>query len=112
MSKDPYEGLRTQLEERDWPAVFLFKFIVPADNQKIAEVEALFDTQLAQIELRPSKTGKFVSVSAKEMMLDVDSIIARYKAATQIEGLMAQKVLEDEITSNIKHSLQNILHKI
>jgi putative lipoic acid-binding regulatory protein len=89
MSKDPYEGLRTQLEERDWPAVFLFKFIIPADNQKIAEVEALFDTQLAQIELRPSKTGKFVSVSAKEMMLDVDSIIARYKKATKIEGLMA-----------------------
>jgi putative lipoic acid-binding regulatory protein len=89
MSKDPYEGLRTQLEDRDWPAVFLFKFIVPADNQKVAEAEALFDAKVAQIELRPSKTGKFISISAKEMMLDVDSIIDRYKKATKIEGLMA-----------------------
>jgi putative lipoic acid-binding regulatory protein len=89
MSKDPYEGLRMQLEDRDWPAVFLFKFIVPADNQKVAEVEALFDTKVAQIELRPSKTGKFISISAKEMMIDVDSIIDRYKKATKIEGLMA-----------------------
>jgi len=39
--------------------------------------------------LRQSKTGKFVSVSAKEMMMDVDSIIARYEKAVQIEGLMA-----------------------
>ena len=89
MSKDPYEGLRAQLEDSNWPAVFLFKFIIPADNKKIAEVEALFNTKIAQIELRPSKTGKFVSVSAKEMMLDVDSIIERYKKATKIEGLMA-----------------------
>ena len=35
------------------------------------------------------RSGKFISISAKEMMLDVDSIIDRYKKATKIEGLMA-----------------------
>ena len=89
MSQDPWKGLREKLEERNWPAVYLFKFIVPADNQKVAQTEALFGTKTAQIELRKSKTGKFVSVSAKEMMMDVDSVIRRYEEAVKIPGLMA-----------------------
>lgn len=89
MSQDPWKGLREKLEERSWPAVYLFKFIVPADNQKVAQTEALFDADTAQIELRKSKTGKFVSVSAKEMMMDVDSVIKRYQEAVKIPGLMA-----------------------
>ena len=89
MSQDPFKGLREKLEERHWPNLYLFKFIVPADAKSIAATEALFDSNVAQVELRQSKTGKFVSVSAKEMMMDVDSIIARYEKAVQIEGLMA-----------------------
>ena len=89
MSQDPWKGLREKLEERKWPAVYLFKFIVLADNQKVAQTEALFDSDTAQIELRKSKTGKFVSVSAKEMMMDVDSVIQRYEEAVKIPGLMA-----------------------
>jgi len=89
MSQDPFKGLREKLEERTWPNLYLFKFIVPADAKSIAATEALFDSNVAQVELRQSKTGKFVSVSAKEMMMDVESIIARYEKAVQIEGLMA-----------------------
>jgi len=89
MSQDPFKGLREKLEARSWPNLYLFKFIVPADAKSIAATEALFDSNIAQVELRQSKTGKFVSVSAKEMMMDVDSIIARYEKAVQIEGLMA-----------------------
>ena len=89
MSQDLFKGVREKLEERHWPNLYLFKIIVPADAKSIAATEALFDSTVAQVELRQSKTGKFVSVSAKEMMMDVDSIIARYEKAIQIEGLMA-----------------------
>jgi hypothetical protein len=89
MSEDPFKGLREKLEDRQWPAVYLFKFIIPADNQKIAQTESLFDAETAQIELRKSKTGKFVSVSAKELMLSVDAVIERYEEAVKIPGLMA-----------------------
>ena len=89
MSADPYQGLREKLEERKWPALYLFKFIVPADPQKIAQTEALFNTDYAEVQLRPSKTGKYVSVSAKEMMMSAEKVIERYQAATKIEGLMA-----------------------
>ncbi|HAK70956.1 MAG TPA: DUF493 domain-containing protein, partial [Cryomorphaceae bacterium] len=43
MSEDPYKGLREKLEDLTWPSVYLFKFIVPTDNQKLAQAEALFD---------------------------------------------------------------------
>ena len=89
MSEDPYKGLREKLEKLTWPSVYLFKFIVPTDNQKLAQVEALFDVTVAQVELRKSKSGKFVSISAKEMMLSVDAVIDRYEEATKIHGLMA-----------------------
>lgn len=84
-----YDGLREKLSEAKWPAVYMFKFIVPADNAKIAQVQDLFDSKEAQINMRKSKTGKFVSISAKELMLNVDSIIERYKSAEKIEGLIA-----------------------
>lgn len=89
MSKNPWKGLREKLEKRDWPEIYLFKFIVPADNQIIAQAESLFDSDTAHIELRKSKTGKFVSISAKEMMMNVDSVIERYEEAVKIPGLMA-----------------------
>ncbi|HCP40426.1 MAG TPA: DUF493 domain-containing protein [Cryomorphaceae bacterium] len=89
MSQDPWKGLREKLKERNWPAVYLFKFIVPADNQRVAQTEALFDNSTAQVELRKSKTGKFISISAKEMMMDADSVIQRYEEAVKIPGLIA-----------------------
>jgi putative lipoic acid-binding regulatory protein len=39
--------------------------------------------------LRQSRKGNYVSVSAKELMLNSDGIINRYKRASKIEGLMA-----------------------
>ena len=84
-----YESLRKKLEEQtEFPSVYLFKFIVPSQNRSIALAEALFDEQ-AQVSLRASKTGKYTSISAKEMMLSADAVILRYKKAMEIEGLMA-----------------------
>lgn len=85
---DPYEKLREQLELQEWPNVFMFKFIVPNTSEKIALASALFDDS-AELTLRPSSKGTYMSVSAKELMMSVDSIIEKYKSASQIEGLVA-----------------------
>ncbi len=85
-----YEKLRKQLEEGfEWPSVYLFKFIVPADNQKVAQVQNLFNAEVAQITQRESKNGKFISVSIKEMMMSPDSIIEIYREASKIEGIIS-----------------------
>lgn len=87
MSEDPYTKLREQLELLEWPNVYLFKFISPNDSDKIARLTALFDNG-ADLKYQPSRTGKYISVSVKEMMMDVDSIIEKYKTAASVEGVI------------------------
>ncbi len=84
--EDKFGKLREQLELLEWPNVYLFKFIVPNHPTQIAQVTALFD-ETSEIVLHPSSKGTYMSVSAKELMLDVDSIIEKYIRASEIEGI-------------------------
>lgn len=86
--EDHFINLRIQLDLLEWPEVYLFKFIVPNEPENIALVNALFN-ESADIVMHPSRNGNYMSVSAKEMMLDVDSIIEKYIEATKIKGLIA-----------------------
>jgi putative lipoic acid-binding regulatory protein len=86
--EDMFGKLREQLELLEWPNVYLFKFIVPNHPEKIALANALFD-DTAQIVMHPSSQGTYMSISAKELMLDVDSIIAKYEKASLIEGIIS-----------------------
>ena len=89
MKEDFYTNLKTKLEESGtWPQPYLFKFIIPADNHKLAQVEALFGAE-AQVTTRQSKTNKYISISAKEIMLSADEIIKVYKKAGEIKGIMS-----------------------
>lgn len=89
MAKRDYSELKKKLNEAgDWPRVYFFKFIVPSTNEKLAKVEALFGAE-AQVTIKQSTKGNYVSVSAKELMLNADRIIERYEKASEIEGLMA-----------------------
>ena len=90
MKKDILESLQKKLEEQfEWPTIYLFKFIVVADNKSVAQVEDLFDSETADISMRTSKTGKYISLSAKEMMLSPEKVIERYKEAAKIEGIIS-----------------------
>tara|TARA_B110000037_G_C16987263_1_gene451577 strand:- start:14 stop:295 length:282 start_codon:yes stop_codon:yes gene_type:complete len=84
-----FDGLKQKLEKQNnWPRVYLFKFIIPNDNHKLAQVEALFGSE-AQVSRNQSRTGKFISVTAKELMISVDEVISRYEKSTLIEGLIS-----------------------
>ena len=83
-----FDKLRAQLEQQEWPNVYLFKFIVENTPAQIARATSLFD-ETADISFHESKNGKFVSVSVKEMMLNADAIISRYEKSAQIEGLIS-----------------------
>lgn len=82
------EKLKIQLDLQSWPDVYLFKFIIPNDSEKIAKVTALFNDS-TDIVMHPSRNGNYMSISAKELMLDVNSIIQKYMEASQINGLIA-----------------------
>ena len=90
MNESDFDRIKRTLDEtHDWPAVFLFKFIVPSDIEKIARVEALFNTKTADIKSKESRNGKYTSISAREVMTSSDSVLDCYKKASEIEGLIA-----------------------
>lgn len=88
MSEGVFDKLKEQLGLQEWPAVYFFKFIIPNEPEKIAQTSALFGDE-AEITMHPSRNGKYVSFSVKEIMIDVDSIIEKYEKASEIKGLIS-----------------------
>ena len=87
--QDPFKGLQEKLEQQGpWPMLYLFKFIIPNDNRKLARAEELFGPE-AQVTINKSRTGKYLSVSAKEVMVSPEEVISRYVRASKIEGLIS-----------------------
>ncbi|QIE60811.1 DUF493 domain-containing protein [Rasiella rasia] len=85
-----YERLREQLEgDTQWPSPYLYKFIVPASNEKIAEIEAIFDGSNAEINTRDSSKGTYTSVSIKVTMASPDAVIEKYLQVSEVEGVIS-----------------------
>ncbi|AEV31435.1 DUF493 family protein [Owenweeksia hongkongensis] len=88
--EEKYEKLKIQLEEGfEWPTLYMFKFIIPADNEKLAQIESLFNSKEAQINTRESSKGNFISVTVKEMMMSPQRVIDRYVESESIEGIIS-----------------------
>jgi putative lipoic acid-binding regulatory protein len=89
-SEDFYARLKEELAgSADWPAEYLFKFIVPSEPQKILEIENAFDNMGAVIETTQSKTGKYTSVSINVRMEGPDAIVSKYVQLSTIEGIIS-----------------------
>ena len=74
-----YDRLKVELDlSNTWPAEYLFKFIVPTDDEKIKRVEEAFDCMGAVINTKKSKTGKFTSISVDVTMKDSQEIVDKY----------------------------------
>lgn len=84
---DTFDKLEQQLLLQEWPNIYLFKFIVPTDNEKIAKVSSLFNDN-CDIVLHPSSKGNFTSISVKEVMFSAQDIIEIYKKAADIKGVI------------------------
>ena len=83
------KSLELKLDETtEWPSVYMFKFIIPAENRKIALTEALFEEE-AQIFTKESRGGKYISITTKIVMLNALEVIEIYRRAAKIEGLIA-----------------------
>lgn len=81
--------LRMQLDKmHNWPDVYMFKFVLPKDQAKIDELLSHF-TEKADITQRESSTGKYISVTIKEVMLSTDAVVERYRSINNIEGLLS-----------------------
>lgn len=86
-----YKRLKEELENstEKWPLEYLYKFIVPADQNKVQQVEMTFDQTGAVITTNKSKTGKYISISINVVMPSADAIIEKYQQVSTIEGIIS-----------------------
>jgi putative lipoic acid-binding regulatory protein len=85
-----YIKLKGRLENTTkFPAEYLYKFIVPAEGEKVQEVAYLFKEKFARITTKESKTGKYISISIKLKLASSDEVIFYYKQAEKIEGIIS-----------------------
>lgn len=82
-----FNNLKVLLDQQNYPSVYLFKFIIKKDEEKLVAIKRCFD-ESAEIELIPSKNGNFVSLRIKEMMLNSETILMRYKEVGKIKNVM------------------------
>lgn len=89
-TEDFYIRLKSELEESTtWPAVYLYKFIVPTNITNIDLVENTFNNMGAVIQTHSSKTGKYTSISINVTMQDADKVIEKYVELSIIEGIIS-----------------------
>jgi len=74
--------------QKEWPTLYYFKFIVQNNTEKLNQVKELFADQSA-ITYKTSRDIKFIGLSCKQWMPDPESIIAIYKKASEVDGLIA-----------------------
>lgn len=85
-----YERLKVELDSSTtWPSIYLFKFIVPTQDDNVFKVEDAFNCMGAVIKTTKSKTGKFTSISVDVTMKDAQEVIDKYIELSTISGIIS-----------------------
>lgn len=84
---DIYANLKEKLEiVQPFPGIYNFKFIITGGLDKVDELHKILpDDEFIE---QSSKTGKYVSITVKKQMQNADEVIAIYKEAGNIKGIM------------------------
>lgn len=84
-----YATLKERLDGvYNFPADYLFKFIIPNDHSKLTDIYKVFDGIHYTTANKDSKTGKYVSVNLNAFVLDSDQVIKIYKEVSKIKGVI------------------------
>lgn len=85
MSWDEKSFIEKLEGNHDFPDTYTFKFIVRPEHQPT--VESLLPE--ADIRRKPSSGNKYVSISLTQVMESSDHVVAIYREAHKIEGIIA-----------------------
>lgn len=85
-----YKKLKEQLDDTtQFPADYMYKFIVPSNENQVEEVQEMFNKGGAVINTKKSKTGKYISVSVVINLSNSDEVISYYRKAEKIKGIIS-----------------------
>lgn len=82
------DRLKKSLDQvHEWPSVYMFKFIFEPEKERLDAVLALFPPE-AELLRKYSKAGKYLSLTAKEVMMNAEEVLSRYDKASEIGGVI------------------------
>jgi len=88
MTEEELENFKQKIiDTMPFPGVYMYKFIVQSENRNIALVESLFGAE-ADIHTKESGNGRYISITAKQVVISVDEVIDIYKKASEIKGII------------------------
>ena len=76
------------LNSQDWPGQYLFKFILREGEVNEQVLKDMFTQNETVFSKKASSKKTFTSLSVKVIMEDPDAVIAIYKKAQKIKGLI------------------------
>lgn len=86
MDEKKLGNLKAMLDETmEWPSSYTFKFIVPVDQHE-SLITLVGD---ADISLRPSKKGNYMSVTVKKHLHSSEDVITIYLRVSSVEGIIS-----------------------
>lgn len=89
MDHKDYQKFRQQLlDSTIWPTLYMFKFIIPNNQQKLDAVKQLFDSN-TKFSYKTSRDIRFIGITVKQTMQTPDQVLDIYSKAQKIEGLIA-----------------------
>jgi putative lipoic acid-binding regulatory protein len=84
---DMYANFKEKLESvQTFPGIYAFKFILTGGEAILTELRVVLPED--QFIETPSKTGKYIAVTVKKWMQDVDAVVDIYKKVGEIKGIM------------------------
>lgn len=86
---DAYENFKQKLMGvEQFPTLYTFKFIVPAEQDAKQEIEALFTHPSTKMHSKDSKTGKYKSLTIETFVNTADDVIDYYKKVSSIKNVI------------------------
>ncbi|MDA3893328.1 MAG: DUF493 family protein [Salinivirgaceae bacterium] len=89
MENKHYKKLRELLNEnKQWPMLYMFKFIVPNSDNKVNIVTSMMPED-GDISYKHTKNLKYISITCKVLMKSAASIIELNEKVGTIEGVIS-----------------------
>lgn len=83
-----FDGLKEKLKQEEWPSTYMFKFIMPNDNESISKLLNIFGTANKQ-QMHNSRNGNYVSITIEELMISAEDVIDKYEKAAKLKGVIS-----------------------
>ncbi|HLS95480.1 MAG TPA: DUF493 family protein [Sphingobacterium sp.] len=86
---DFYDNFRVKLNSvEQFPAMYTFKFIVKAADEKLALVKGVFQHPSSKFSEKESSGGKYRSITVETFVNNAEEVIDYYKKVSKIESVI------------------------